>query len=113
MAKLGKPIREFIHSNDLAEAIFTCPEGFRFKLKTIFKNKLPIINVGTGENIKINILAKMISKFSNFEGTIKFDKRSPDGVYKKNLDSKVIKKLGWRPKVKLKSGLKQVVLSKL
>lgn len=109
----GKPIREFIHSNDLAEAIFTCLKVTRFKLKKIFKNKLPIINVGTGENIKINILAKMISKFSNFEGTINFDKRSPDGVYKKNLDSKMIKKLGWRPKVKLKRGLKQVVLSKL
>ena len=76
--------------------------------------KREIVRVGNGEKIEFQPYQKFrLLSNSIITSTIKFDKRSPDGVYKKNLDSKVIKKLGWRPKVKLKSGLKQVVLSKL
>ncbi len=106
----GKPIREFIHSDDLAEAILKCLNVSSKKIDKIFKGKLPILNIGTGENIKIINLAKMISKFSNFSGKIKFDKRFPDGTYKKNLNSKIIKKLGWKPRINLKNGLKEVIL---
>ena len=106
----GKPIREFIHSDDLAEAILKCLNVSSKKIEKIFKGKLPILNIGTGENIKIINLAKMISKFSNYSGIIKFDKRFPDGTYKKNLNSKIIKKLGWKPRINLKNGLKEVIL---
>ena len=106
----GKPIREFIHSDDLAEAILKCLNVSSKKIDKIFKGKLPILNIGTGENIKIINLAKMISKFSNFSGIIKFDKRFPDGTYKKNLNSKIIKRLGWKPRINLKNGLKEVIL---
>ena len=106
----GKPIREFIHSDDLAEAILKCLNVSSKKIDKIFKGKLPILNIGTGENIKIINLAKMISKFSNYDGIIKFDKRFPDGTYKKNLNSKIIKKLGWKPRINLKNGLKEVIL---
>ena len=106
----GKPIREFIHSDDLAEAILKCLNVSSKKIDKIFKGKLPILNIGTGENIKIINLAKMISKFSNYSGIIKFDKRFPDGTYKKNLNSKIIKKLGWKPRINLKNGLKEVIL---
>ena len=61
----------------------------RKKIDKIFKGKLPILNIGTGENIKIINLAKMISKFSNYDGIIKFDKRFPDGTYKKILTRKL------------------------
>ena len=108
----GKPIREFIHSDDLAEAILKCLNVSSKKIDKIFKGKLPILNIGTGENIKIINLAKMISKFSNYSGIIKFDKRFPDGTYKKNLNSTIIKKLGWRPRISLKNGLKEVILKK-
>ena len=107
----GKPIREFIHSDDLAEAILKCLNVSSKKMNKIFRGKLPILNVGTGENIKIINLAKMISKFSNYNGVIKFDKRFPDGTYKKNLNSKIIKKLGWKKRINLKNGLKEVVLN--
>ena len=106
----GKPIREFIHSNDLAEAILKCLKVPSKKLNKIFNGKLPILNIGTGENIKIINLAKMISKFSNYKGIIRFDKRFPDGTYKKNLNSKIIKQLGWKPRINLKNGLKEVIL---
>ena len=106
----GKPIREFIHSDDLAEAILKCLNVSSKKMNKIFRGKLPILNVGTGENIKIVNLAKIISKFLNYRGIIRFDKRFPDGTYKKNLNSKIIKKLGWRPRISLKNGLKEVIL---
>ena len=106
----GKPIREFIHSDDLAEAILKCLKVSSKKINKIFKGKLPILNIGTGENIKIINLAKMISKFSNYNGVIRFDKRFPDGTYKKNLNSQIIKKLGWKPRINLKNGLKEVIL---
>ena len=64
----GKPVREFIHSDDLAEAILKCLKVSSKKINKIFKGKLPILNIGTGENIKIINLAKMISKFSNYNG---------------------------------------------
>ncbi len=105
----GKPIREFIHSDDLAEAILKCLNVSSKKMNKIFKGKLPILNIGTGENIKIINLAKMISKFLNYRGKISFDKRFPDGTYRKNLNSKIIKKLGWRPRISLKDGLKEVI----
>ena len=107
----GKPIREFIHSDDLAEAILKCLNVSSKKMKRIFGGKMPILNIGTGENIKIINLAKMISKFSNYTGVIKFDKRFPDGTYKKNLNSNIIKKLGWKPKINLENGLREVVLN--
>ncbi len=107
----GKPIREFIHSDDLAEAILKCLNVSSKKMKRIFGGKMPILNIGTGENIKIINLAKMISKFSNYTGVIKFDKRFPDGTYKKNLNSNIIKKLGWKPKINLANGLREVVLN--
>ncbi len=106
----GKPVREFIHSDDLAEAILKCLKVSSKKINKIFKGKLPILNIGTGENIKIINLAKMISKFSNYNGVIRFDKRFPDGTYKKNLNSQIIKKLGWKPRINLKNGLKEVIL---
>ena len=106
----GKPIREFIHSDDLAEAILKCLNVSSKKMNKIFRGKLPILNVGTGENIKIVNLAKIISKFLSYRGIIRFDKRLPDGTYQKNLNSTIIKKLGWRPRISLKNGLKEVIL---
>ena len=109
----GKPIREFIHSHDLSEAILTCLKLSKSRVKKIFNSKLPIINVGTGENISISKLAKIISKYSAYKGKIIFDQKSPDGTYRKDLNSSLIKSLGWYPKIKLKDGLKKVILQRM
>ena len=109
----GKPIREFIHSNDLAEAILVCLKLSKNRSKKLFNSKLPIMNVGTGENISISKLAKIISKYVTYKGRIIFDKKSPDGTYRKDLNSSIIKSLGWRPKIKLKDGLKKVILQRM
>ena len=109
----GKPIREFIHSHDLSEAILTCLKLSKSRAKTIFNSKLPIINVGTGENISISKLAKIISKNLAYKGEIIFDQKSPDGTYRKDLNSSLIKSLGWYPKIKLIDGLKKVILQRM
>ena len=105
----GRPIREFIHSDDLAGSIIKCLRVSNSQFKKKFKSKLPIINVGTGETISISNLSKLIAKFVNFKGKIIFDRKFPDGTYKKNLDSKNIFNLGWRPNIKLQEGLKKVI----
>ena len=105
----GKPVREFIHSNDLAHAIFTCLKSSQKKIKKLFKNKLPIINVGSGESLTILKLSKIIAKEIKYNGNIVFDKNFPDGTYKKNLNSEKILKLGWKPKIKLSTGISEVI----
>ena len=105
----GKPVREFIHSSDLAHAIFVCLTSSQKKIKKLFKNKLPIINVGSGESLTILKLSKIIAKELKYNGNIVFDKNFPDGTYKKNLNSEKILKLGWKPKIKLSAGISEVI----
>ena len=109
----GKPLREFIHADDLANSILQSLKIKSSILKKKFKSKLPIMNVGTGEEISIRNLSKLLAKLIQFKGKIKFDLKSPDGTYRKGLNSKKIKDLGWNPKIKLKDGLKQVIENKL
>ena len=108
----GKPLREFIHSDDLASAIYLCLKTKNRYLKKIFNSNLPILNVGTKQEISIKKLSKLIAKYINFNGKIVFDKNSPDGTYKKNLDSTKIRNLGWTPKIDFKEGLKKVILNR-
>ena len=105
----GKPVREFIHSSDLAHAIFVCLKSSQKKIKKLFKNKLPIINVGSGESLTILKLSRIIAKEIEYNGNIVFDKNFPDGTYKKNLNSEKILKLGWKPKIKLSTGISEVI----
>ncbi len=108
----GKPLREFIHANDLAEAIFFCLKIRKNLLKKIFKSNLPIINVGTGDEISIRSLSKLIANFIGYKGKIIFDKSLPDGTFRKGLDSSKIKNLGWEPKINFKLGLRKVINSR-
>ncbi len=92
----GKARREFLNVEDLAEAIYF-----------LTKKKVDddFINIGGGEDYSIKHLAEMIKKTVNFKGKIKFNKKYPDGVKVRKINSSIIKKLGWRPKIKLKKGL--------
>jgi GDP-L-fucose synthase len=105
----GKPYREFIHTDDLAESIVKCLFVSKKVLKKKHKLKLPVINVGTKEEISIKNLSKLIAKFVRYTGKIKFDHKSPDGTYRKGLNSSKIRDLGWYPRIKLKDGLKKVI----
>ena len=93
----GKVKREFLNVEDLSLAI-------HFLIRKKIKNDF--INVGGGEHFSIRMIAEMIKKTINYKGKIIFNKKYPDGVKKRQLDSKIIKSLGWKPKISLKKGLK-------
>ena len=88
--------REFLNVNDLTSAIY-------FILKK--KIKYDFVNIGGGEHYSIKKIAIMIKKIVGYNGNIVFNKNYPDGVKRRQLDSRIIRNLGWRPKIKLKDGL--------
>jgi GDP-L-fucose synthase len=92
----GQSRREFINSNDLAGALV-------FLMESRKDNSL--INIGTGEEIKIIDLAQHIKEIIGFQGKIVFDDSKPDGMPRKVVDSSKIRDLGWKPVVDLKTGL--------
>ena len=94
----GKPLREFLYVDDMAEACIFLAENY---------NSEDPINVGTGKEISIKDFAKLVKKTVNFNGKICFDKTKPDGVYRKLLNVKKINKLGWIAKTSVENGLKK------
>ncbi|MEX1240298.1 MAG: GDP-L-fucose synthase [Cyclobacteriaceae bacterium] len=93
----GKPLREFMFSDDLAEACV-------FLMQTYEDPQL--INVGTGEEISILNLAKLIAEVVGYKGKIDFDPTKPDGTPRKLMDSSRLQALGYRHKVSLMEGIK-------
>ena len=102
----GEPLREFLHVNDLAKAILFIIKNVR--AEEIYNEGISHINIGSGEEISINELALMIKKIVNFEGYLEFDYSKPDGTPRKLLDSSIITKKGWRPKISLSYGIKEL-----
>ena len=96
----GTPLREFMFSDDLAEACLYLMEN---------KNADDIgkfINIGSGKEVTIKQLAELIKKVIGFEGEIKLDSSKPDGTMRKLLDVSKINSLGWKYKTELEDGLK-------
>ena len=94
----GSQKREFLNVNDLASAIL-------FLLNK--KIEYDYLNIGSGEQISIKQLAMTIKKITKYEGRVFFNKNFPDGVKKRIVDSKLINKLGWKAKIRLKTGLNE------
>ena len=94
----GKPLREFLYVEDLANACIFLAENY--------SSEEPI-NVGTGKEISIKDFALLIKKIVGFRGKIIFDKTKPDGVYKKVLNTEKVNNLGWKPETSLESGLRK------
>jgi GDP-L-fucose synthase len=93
----GKPLREFMHVDDLASAIvFLLNKKFDYE----------VLNIGTGEEVSIKELAEEIKEVCNFKGKLKFNSNLPDGNPRKLLDSTKMNNLGWSHKISLKDGLK-------
>jgi GDP-L-fucose synthase len=97
----GAPLREFIHSSDLAEAIFTI-----FQSSSDLKPPY-VINVGSGDELSIRDLSNKIAQISGFNGEVVFDKGYPNGVMRKTLDTSLIRKMGFKPQVSLDQGLSE------
>jgi GDP-L-fucose synthase len=101
----GKPKREFLHVDDLARAAIIVMNIDKENYKKKKPNNFSQINVGSGEDITIRDLAKIIKTIVNFKGKVLFDNTKPDGVYKKNLDSTIIKKFGFKKEISFMDGL--------
>lgn len=101
----GQAKREFLFSEDLAEAVILILKLSRLKYKKFLSNNFNHINVGSGEEYTIKNLAKIISNIVGFKGKIEFDKSKPNGTMRKFLSNRIMKKIGWKPSVKLKDGI--------
>ena len=102
----GKPMREFLHVDDLASAAKFCYESV--EASHLHKDGISHINVGTSRDISIQDLAIMIKEISGFEGEIDHDSGKPDGMQRKLLDSNKILSLGWQSSIPLEVGLRDV-----
>ena len=101
----GKPLREFMHVDDMADActhIMSLDDKAYYKILT---NNISHINIGTGQEISIRELSELIKEITEFKGDIIFDKSKPDGTPRKLLDITRIKSSGWKPKIDLKKGI--------
>jgi GDP-L-fucose synthase len=105
----GTPRREFLHSEDMAEAALflmtLCDERIA---QLTAADRLPLVNVGTGKDISICELAKLIAKITGFGGNIVFDHSKPDGTPRKLLDVSLMSGLGWSAKTDLEAGIRSV-----
>ena len=106
----GKPMREFLWSEDMADACIYVMQNVDFK--DLIKDKKEIrnthINIGTGSDITIKDLSILISKTIDYTGTISFDSSKPDGTMKKLTDPSKLNHLGWRHSVEIEEGVKRI-----
>jgi GDP-L-fucose synthase len=92
----GTPRREFLHVDDLADAVIHL-------LKTYDDES--IVNIGWGEDVTIRELAETVAAVAGFRGRLEFDSSKPDGTPRKLLDTARLTALGWTPKIKLRAGI--------
>lgn len=95
----GTPRREFLHADDLADACYFLMQNY---------NEPGLINIGVGEDITIGELAQMVKEIVGYEGEIKNDLSKPDGTPRKLMDVNKLHSLGWKAKIGLREGIKEV-----
>ena len=101
----GKPLREFMYVEDLANAIVFMMENI--EAKDLYENGITHLNVGSGKDITIEDLAKLISEIVGFNGKIECDSTKPDGTPRKLMDVTRINSFGWKYKTELSDGVKK------
>lgn len=92
----GKPLREFLHVDDLADAIVFLLQNY---------SGLEHVNVGSGKEVTIKELAELVKEVVGFKGELVWDSSKPDGTPRKLMDSSMLHSLGWQPKISLRDGL--------
>jgi len=101
----GTVRREFLYVDDMADASIHLMNLDREIYNQFTEPMCSHINVGSGQEITIEELAKLIKEVVGYKGQINFDTTKPEGTIRKLLDSKVINSLGWSPKFDLRNGL--------
>lgn len=92
----GAPLREFLHVNDLADALALVLERY---------DDASPINIGSGDEVSIEILARQIARAAGFEKRIIFDPSMPDGTARKVMNSARMRSMGWSPRIRMADGL--------
>jgi GDP-L-fucose synthase len=92
----GAPLREFLHVDDLAQAVLVASEKYDSSLH---------LNVGSGEDLSVKDLAGKVASAAGFTGVIEWDSTKPDGTPRKVLDVSRVKALGWKPTITLDEGI--------
>ena len=109
----GNPYREFLHVNDLGDAVIFCLENWdpssEYAPKDKNGDKILLLNVGSGVEISIKDLANKIANYLNYDGNIVWDISKPDGTPRKKLNTKKINELGWYPKISLDKGIQETL----
>lgn len=95
----GKPKREFLHVDDLADACYYLMQTY---------NQEGLVNIGTGEDIAIIDLARLVKKIVGYEGEIAHDLTKPDGTPRKLMDVSKLNNAGWKAQISLEEGIKSV-----
>ena len=102
----GKPRREFLYVDDLADACIHVMELPKKVWKSTLVNQ-SFVNVGTGEDVSLKELAQIISEIVGFKGDIEYDTNKPDGTILKRLDVSKVNEIGWAAKISLLDGLQK------
>lgn len=96
----GNPKREFLHTQDLAEAVLLAADKY---------DSDQHLNVGTGNDLTIKELATLVAREAGFSGAIKWDSSKPDGTPRKVLDISRLEAIGWQAKISLPEGIAQTI----
>ncbi|MCC6410169.1 MAG: GDP-L-fucose synthase [Saprospiraceae bacterium] len=95
----GTPLREFLHTDDLADACFYLMQHY---------NEPGFVNIGTGVDLSILELAQLVAKIVGYEGAILTDPSKPDGTPRKLMDVSKLNAMGWKAKIGLEEGIRSV-----
>ena len=102
----GTPRREFLYSEDMADACIFLLEQNEARIASLFnEDKPPLVNIGCGEDLTIRELAELAAAVVGFKGNLTFDPSKPDGTMRKVMDVTRINKLGWQRTMQLKDGI--------
>ena len=105
----GKPLREFLHVDDMAAAcLFAMQLADDVFVKMMANDGISFLNVGAGREIPIFDLVNLVAKVVGYEGDILWDDSKPDGISRKLLDTTRLADLGWRPAISLEEGIRKV-----
>jgi GDP-L-fucose synthase len=102
----GTPLREFLYSEDMAEACVHLLELAPAQFAQLVSDAHPpLVNIGYGEDLSIAELARTVANVVGFRGRLHFDTSRPDGTPRKLLDSARINALGWKPRMRMEAGI--------
>jgi len=101
----GKPRREFLHSDDMADACVALLDLDDARFRSAIETYPPLVNIGAGKDLTIRELAELVCEVVGFRGRLEFDTSKPDGTPRKLLDTTRLRNLGWQSRIGLREGI--------